>query len=315
MPATVYLNGEFLPESEAKISPRDRGFLFSDGVYEALCAYDGGFFLAAEHFARLQRSLRALRIETDLTAARFAEVARELVQRNDLSGGHAKVYLQVTRGAPPARQHAFPEEPTPPTVYATAARYELPEERWQRGVKVLLCRDERWERCDIKSVSLLPNVLANQRAMEAGAFEAVLVREKEDAPNVVTEGSHSSFAAVVGGALVTHPLGPGVLPGVTRRLVLELAREEGIPVREQALPARHLPEADELILTGTTTGVMPVTRVENGTDLPEPHADAWDVAGGAPGPVTQRLQAAFREAIASPEAATLEGGTAYLEAA
>jgi D-alanine transaminase len=310
MPATVYLNGEFLPEGEAKISPRDRGFLFSDGVYEALCSYDGRLFLAEEHFARLQRSLRELRIDADLTAGRFAEIARELVRRNDLEDRNAKVYLQVTRGAPPVRRHAFPKEPTAPTVYATAARYELPEGKWTDGIKVLLCCDERWGRCDIKSVSLLPNVLANQRAMEAGAFEALLVREKEDAPNVVTEGSHSSFAAVVDGTVVTHPLGPGVLPGVTRGLVLRPARAKGLPVREEPLPARDLPGADELFLIGTTTGVMPVTRVENGTDLPEPRAGAWDV--GRPGPVTRQLQQAFRTAIAAPESAELETKAAFL---
>ena len=312
MPETVYLNGDFLPKADAHLSPGDRGFLFSDGVYEALCSYEGRLFLAEEHFARLRRSLRALRIETDLTAERFAEIARGLVQRNDLAGRNAKIYLQVTRGAPPQRQHAFPSVPTAPTVYATAAPYDLPEEPWARGVKVLLCPDERWGRCDIKSVSLLPNVLANQRAMEAGAFEAVLIgRRRQGEEAVVTEGSHSTFAAVEEGTVVTHPLGPAILPGITRGLVLQLARAHDLPVREEPLPARRLPAVDELFLLGTTTGVMPVTQVESGAGLPAELPEAWAVGSGMPGPVTRELQAAFREAIASGQEVTLEG-TAYL---
>ena len=308
MPATVYLNGDFLPKADAHLSPDDRGFLFSDGVYEALCSYEGRLFLADEHFARLQRSLQALRIETDLTAQRVAEIARELVQRNGLEDQNAKIYLQVTRGAPPQRRHAFPDAPTAPTVYATAHPYELPEEKWERGVKILCCPDERWGRCDIKSVSLLPNVLANERAMEANAFEAVLVREREHGDAVVTEGSHSSFAAVVDGAVVTHPLGPAILPGVTRGLVLQLARAEGIPVREEPLPARRLPGVNELFLIGTTTGVMPVTQVESEAGLLERRAGTWVVDEGRPGPVTRQLQAAFREAISTPKTAVLERG-------
>ena len=320
---TVYLNGEFLPESAACLSPKDRGFLFSDGVYEALCAYDGRLFLADEHFARLQRSLRALRIDLGLTAEGFAGIARALVQQNGLADRHATVYLQVTRGAPPQRRHAFPDTPTEPTVYATASAYDLPEEKWERGVKILLCPDERWGRCDIKSVSLLPNVLANERAMNAGAFEAVMVRaeekEERDAGGVVTEGSHSSFAAVVDGTVVTHPLGPQILPGVTRGLVLQLARAAGRPVREAPLPLARLPEADELFLVGTTTGVMPVVEVEAEAAVrPDEHAGgtSWRVGDGRPGPVTRQLQEAFRDVIFSEQQTTLDGSdAAFLEAA
>jgi D-alanine transaminase len=311
---TVYLNGEFLPEDEACLSPKDRGFLFSDGVYEALCAYDGRLFLADAHFARLRHSLRKLRIDLDLSAERFAEVARTLVRQNDLDDQHAKIYLQVTRGAPPQRRHAFPQQPIAPTVYATASVYDLPETKWERGVKMLLCPDERWGRCDIKSVSLLPNVLANERAAEAGAFEAVLIRETEGDANPVTEGSHSSFAVVVDGAVVTHPLGPAILPGVTRGLVLRLARERGLPVREEPLPAQHLPAADELFLMGTTTGVMPVVEGEAEAGVLGPKATSWTVGDGRPGPVTRQLQEAFREAISSAQETTL-GDAAFLEAA
>lgn len=309
---TVYFNGDFLPIEKAHLSPNDRGFLFSDGVYEVLCAYEGRLFLAAEHFARLKRSLEALRIDFDVTDERFSDIIHALLRKNGLEDQNAKVYLQITRGAPPARQHAFPSEPTAPTVYATATPYELPQEQWAQGIKGLLCPDERWGRCDIKSISLLPNVLANQRAHEAGAYEAILVRVGASQEDIVTEGSHSSFAAVFDGTVVTHPLGPTLLPGVTRGLVLKLAREEGIPLREEPFTARRLPDADELFLMGTTTGVMPVVEVEREEQLPG-GAASWTVGDGAPGPITRQLQEAFREATRAQHTPTL-GPTAFLEA-
>lgn len=279
----VYLNGAFLPKEEARLSPGDRAFLFGDGVYEALCAYRGRLFEAEAHARRFRRSLEALRIEAGEAVEEMAAVAAGLLRRNGLEDQHAKIYLQVTRGAPPERHHAFPPEGTEPTFYATASRYAPPARKWERGVKVLLHPDERWRRCDIKSTALLPNVLANQRAQEAGAFEAVLVRSG----GTVTEGSHSSFAAVFGETVQTHPLGPEILPGVTREVVLELCREEDIDVREEAVPARALREADELMLWGTTTGVMPVVEVE------EEQGSTWAVGAGRPGAVTRRLQHAF----------------------
>jgi D-alanine transaminase len=272
----AYHDGDFLPKSDVCISPDDRGFLFGDGVYEVACAYDGQLFRMDDHTRRLERSLRAIRITPpDLDARALFE---ELLRRNNLGERHGKVYVQVTRGAAP-RQHPFPDEPVPPTVYAFAEPYEPPREKWRCGVSVVTRRDERWTRCDVKDTALLPNVLASQQAQEAGAFETILVRDGD-----VTEGSHSTVFAAMNGTVVTHPLTERILPGVTREVVLELCEQEDLPVREAPLAAECLPQADEVIVVGTTTGVMPVVQVD---DAP--------VGDGEPGPVTRTLQRAFRQ--------------------
>jgi D-alanine transaminase len=273
---TVYFNGEFVDKDEVSISPDDRGFLFSDGVYEVIRAEQGQLFQGEAHFRRLERSLREIRLhDVDVDALR--EAVPSLLSRNDLQDGQAKIYIQVTRGAAP-RQHAFPDEPTEPTVYAKASSHEPPLQEWEEGVKVILHPDRRWSRCDIKSVSLLPNVLANQAAKEQGAYEAVLVRE-----GFVTEASHSSVMAVFDGTVVTHPLTNRILPGTTRQAVLPLCEELEIPVEETPIPTSDLPNADEIMLVGTTTGVMPVVQV-----------DDWTVNDGTPGPITKELLAEFR---------------------
>lgn len=276
----VYFNGEFLPKRDVAISPDDRGFLFADGVYEVICAYEGRLFKADEHFDRLEHSLHEIRIagpEVDT----LRSVATQLLDRNDLRQRNAKIYFQVTRGVAP-RQHAFPEEPLSPTVYASAAPYEPPIQKWEHGVKVILQPDQRWARCDIKSVALLPNVLASQRAKEEDAFEAVLVRD-----GVITEGSHSSCMGVFDGTVVTHPLTNHILPGVTRAAVLDLCRDLDLPIREAPIDVDMLTDADELMLLGTTSGVMPVIQVED-----------WRVGTGRPGPITRKLQRTFREVAA-----------------
>ncbi len=176
-------------------------------------------------------------------------------------------------------EQLFPKADVCPTVYATARAFAPPDALLTRGAGVILVPDTRWARCDIKSVNLLPNVLASQQAQEAGAYDAVFVRE-----GIVLEGAHTSFAAVFDGALVTHPLTPHILPGITRAVVLELCRELDIPSREAAIAADALHDADELMLLGTTTEVMPVIQV-----------DDWSVCDGHPGPVTRRLQQALRQ--------------------
>ena len=279
----VYFNGRFMPKEEVSVSPDDRGFLFGDGVYEVLCAYDGVLFEAEAHWQRLGRSLREIHVAGPEPES-FEEVASELLRRNDLQDRHAKVYIQVTRGAAP-RQHAFPDPPAEPTVYVTAAPYDLPTAKWEEGVKVITAPDLRWARCDIKSVALLPNVMASQQARTKGAYETLLVRE-----GIVTEGSHTSFLGVFGDTVFTHPLDDHILPGVTRKVALELCHELDIPVREVPIEEDQLGEAGELVLLGTTTGVMPVVEVND-----------WQVADGQPGPVTKMLQSAFQEAISQPE--------------
>lgn len=273
----VFLNGQFVPTAEARISPDDRGFLFADGVYEVVRVYGGRLFEAQAHWNRLARSLRELRL-TGAEQIDFGKVSEELIARNDLGTADAIVYLQITRGAAP-RKHAFPSPAVPPTVYGYAAPYEVPRQPLAQGVKAIVVPDIRWTRCDIKTVSLLPNVLANQQAHEAGAVEAVLVRD-----GAVTEGSHSNFAAVFDGVLVTAPLSNYILGGITRGVVLGLCRKLGIPVREFPILEQELPQAEEMMLLGTTTEVLPVVQLG---DRP--------VGGGRPGPVTLKLQQAFRE--------------------
>jgi D-alanine transaminase len=276
---TVYFNGAFVDKSEVSLSPDDRGFVFADGVYEVLRAEQGVFFQEDLHFRRLQRSLDEIHIR-DVDVGALREAVQALLYHNDLQDRHAKVYLQVTRGAAP-RQHAVPdvEGGIEPTVYATASPHDPPFEKWEKGVSVILHPDRRWARCDIKSISLLPNVLASDEAKAQGAYEAVLVRE-----GFVTEGSHSTVCAVFDDTVVTHPLTNRILPSTTRKVVLDLCRKLDVPVQEVPVPKADLPDADELMLLGTTTGVMPVVEV-----------DDWTVGDGTPGPVTRELQAAFRE--------------------
>jgi D-alanine transaminase len=272
-----YFNSRFLPKEEIAISPDDRGFLFGDGVYEVIRSYSGKLFKTDEHLQRLERSLREIRI-AGIDVAHLGDVANELLVRNDLRTGDATIYIQVTRGVAP-RKHSFPDAATPPTVYATASPLSPSAQKAETGVKIILVPDIRWARCDIKSIALLPNVLANQQAKERGAEEAVFVRD-----GTITEGSHSNFCAVFDGTLVTHPKSDRILAGVTRQVVLDLCREISIPVREIPVREKELPRADELMLLGTTTGVMPIVRV-----------DERQIGDGKPGPVTRRLLAALRE--------------------
>ena len=276
----VYFNGRFLPKEEVRVSPDDRGFLLGDGAYEVIRAYRGRLFRVQAHLLRLERSLRELRI-AGLEAENLRAIAEELIERNDLGHGDASLYIQVTRGVAP-RKHAFPEEATPPTVYLTASPYRPSPAKWEHGVSIILVPDIRWLRCDIKALALLPNVLASQEAKERGVEEAVFVRE-----GVITEGAHTNFCAVFDGQLVTHPKNHHILAGVTRQVVLKLCDELHIPYRESPIAAGALPQASEAIILGTTTEIMPVVRVEE-----------WQVGDGLPGPITRRLQQAFRALVA-----------------
>ncbi len=277
----VYFNGQFLPKDQVCVSLDDRGFLFGDGAYEVLHAYSGRLFKAEDHFRRLARSLSELRIEgADIESLRA--VADELLRCNGLDRDQALLYVQVTRGVAP-RKHAFPEPGTPPTVYLSASPFRPPPEKWEHGVKVILVPDIRWARCDIKAVSLLPNVLVSQQAREQGAEEAIFVRN-----GVVTEGAHTNFLAVINGQIVTHPLDHHILPGITRAVVLDLCRQLGIPFSESPIRDGELRAAEELFIVGTTTEIASVIQVEG-----------WPVGDGRPGPITRALQRAFREMVTS----------------
>ena len=225
-----YLNGEYLPRSEATVSVEDRGFIFGDGVYEVWRVVNGQLFESERHLERLAHGLRELRIALPSIARRdvLEEVADQLLLQSDLLDGEATFYLEVTRGVAP-RTHHFPPRDTPPTVFATVNRLVPPENLRARGATCVTVPDVRWLRCDIKTIQLLPNVMAKQVAAERGDTEAIMVRD-----GVITEGSHTNVIGVIGGALRTHPTNHLILPGISRAVVLEIARRLGMPVLEEA---------------------------------------------------------------------------------
>ncbi len=283
-PPLCVLQGERMPLSEAKVSVLDRGFLFGDGVYEVMRVFRGKCWLADDHFARLQRSLAAIQIRgVDLDRLR-----RQAMETIAVGGfREAIVYIQITRGAAP-RAHAFPTQ-TRPTELIWVQEIGDPYRPFREsGMAVSLQPDLRWKRCDIKSVNLLANVLANQAAKEAGCQEAVLYLPD----GTLTEASHSSLFGVLDGVIRTTPDSPGILPGVTRKLTLELADQCGLPVDQRSLHHDDLPRVSELFMTGTSLQVCPIVTV-----------DGNKVGEGKPGPVTRQLQAAYEQRL-----------TAFLEA-
>jgi len=280
----VYVNGTFVPRAEARVSVEDRGFVFGDGVYEVLRIINGRPFAATFHNDRLRRSLEGVRIS--LAAAdspeRFLEVGKQLLKENGLLQGEATMYMQITRGAT-TRAHNFPPPGTPPTVYISVARFTPYAELAQNGAPAITHPDLRWGRCDLKTLNLLPNVLASQVAKERGAFEAMLIRD-----GVVTEGTKTNFFGVVDGTLRTHPSDNHILPGITRSVLHDLARSVNIDIDETPIRSSELPRLSELFLTGTTTDVMPVVTLD---DKP--------VGKGKPGELTRKLQRVLGESLAS----------------
>jgi len=270
MPDVAYLNGRFMPLAEATVSVEDRGFQFGDGVYEVIRTYRGQPFELEAHLARLERSAKALELPQPYSHSQWTHYVLEGIKR--AAYPEAKIYLQITRGPAP-RDHAFPENATTTVVMTIREFHALNEEIKGIGVSAIVIDDIRWGRCDIKSVNLLANVLARQQAKQAGVFETILVKDGH-----VTEGAVSNVMAVKGGAVVTAPEGPLILSGVTRAVVLELARKDGIPVQERAIPQADLFSVDEVLLTGTTVEVVGVVKV-----------DGKAIGTGRPGPITQRL--------------------------
>lgn len=274
--SVVYLNGEFLPRSEARLSVDDRGFFFGDGVYEVTRSVDGKLFESGRHMKRLARGLRELRLEPTQSLDDIEALSLELLGHNDITSGEGTVYLQITRGAAP-RTHHFPPAGTPCTVFLSAQRFTVPHDKRATGIAVITYPDIRWSRCDIKTVNLLAAVMAKQRAVDEGVFEALFVRE-----SAVTEGSHTNVFGVIDGELRTYPASNLILGGVTRDVVLELARELGLPVSETPFHIHHVKDLQECFLTGTTTDVMPVVQF-----------DGAPVGTGKPGKMTMVLYEAL----------------------
>lgn len=270
----VYVNGEFLPREKATISPEDRGFLFGDAIYEVVRYDRGRPYRLKEHLERMREGLAAIRIAASPDF--FPEVAERLLGGNGLEEKDAFVYAQVSRGAAP-RRHAFPPPGTPPTVFAFARETDppLPPE----GGKAILATDERWGRCDIKTVMLLPNILAAQRAIEAGCVDAILVRD-----GFVLEGTKANLFIVARGVLRTAPNGPHILPGVTRAAAIEAARRLGLTVEERAFTVEEMYGAQEVFFASTTLWTYPVVSVEG-----------RPVGPGKPGPVVKMIREALYE--------------------
>jgi D-alanine transaminase len=264
----AFFNGEYLPLADVSVSPLDRGFLFGDGVYEVVPIYGGKPLLMEAHLARLDRSLQETGIENPYTVAQWQDVVSNLATRN--GGGNLTIYLQVTRGADSGRDQVFPENITP-TMFGMAS--DLPDYQYANGVTAITLPDNRWGRCDIKSTSLLANVLARQHANQADAIDAILIRDGQ-----VTEAAVSSVLIVERGELVRRFNGKAILPGTTTDLVVELAREAGVTCREEVISETRLRNADEIWLTGATKGVAPVIVLDG---------DA--VGTGRPGPVWKKV--------------------------
>jgi D-alanine transaminase len=280
----VYVNGSFVPRTEARVSVEDRGFLFGDGVYEVLRAINGKLFATRFHNRRLEKSLAGIRIDLkgDDSPARFVEIGKQLLKENNLLEGEATLYMQVTRGAT-TRAHNFPPPDIAPTIYISVARFTPYTDLAENGASAITHPDLRWGRCDLKTLNLLPNVLASQTAKERGAFEPMLIRD-----GVVTEGAKTNFFGVINGSLRTHPCDSHILPGITRSVLRELAQAVSIDFDETPIAAGEIPELTELFLTGTTTDVMPVVKLD---DKP--------VGKGRPGELTRKLQRVLSESLAS----------------
>jgi D-alanine transaminase len=276
---TCYLNGEYLPLREARISPLDRGFLFADSVYEVLPAFGGRMFRFREHFDRLARSLAEIRLPSPHSHEEWRVILSELSARN--GGGDMYIYAQVTRGTEYGRNHTFPAG-TPPTVFAMAAPLpSLTPEQRERGLNAITVEDFRWGRCDIKATSLLANVLMKQQAADAGAQEAIIVRDGE-----VLEGSSTSVFIVRDGLLATPPNSRRLLPGTTRDAAVEFARGN-LRVEIRRISLDELYAADEVWLSAATRDVVPVGRIDGRT-----------IGTGRPGPLWLRMSAAFDAARA-----------------
>jgi D-alanine transaminase len=282
MSRIAYVAGQYLPHREAAVHIEDRGFQFADGVYEVIAVVGGHLVDEAPHLARLHRSLAELRIAAPMPDSALKIVIRETVRRNGVDTGI--VYLQVTRGVAP-REHAFPKVATP-TLVVTSRRTKPPDPRFgQDGVAVITIPDIRWQRCDIKSVALVANVLAKQQAREAGAYEAWQV----DRDGRITEGtSTNAWIVTADGSVVTRAADTAILNGVTRLAVFDIIRLEGYRLVERPFTVGEAKAAREAFLTSTTADLLPVVRI-----------DGTPVGEGRPGPLAVKLRAAYLAHVAA----------------
>jgi D-alanine transaminase len=270
----VYLNGELLRHADAKVSVEDRGFNFADGIYEVVRVTAGTPFRVEAHLDRFEGGARALEIDLPLARDGVRDAMVEVIRANRIAEG--TVYVQLTRGAAP-RSHAFPEGAKPSLVMLARPHAGPDEDSLESGVAVVTAPDLRWGYCEVKTIGLLPNVIAYQHARSEGCFEALLVRD-----GAVTEGAHTSAFCVRGRTVYTHPI-DNILPAITRRFLIDALRSERVEVVEAGVPVDEFRAADEVFLTGTTTEVTPVVSI-----------DGEPVKKGKPGKLTRKAQELYR---------------------
>lgn len=268
------LNGKFIERSKAVVDVEDRGYQFGDGVYEVIRVYNGAMFAVKDHLERLCRSTKSIDINVDYSDEELKILLEELINRNSLKDGI--IYLQISRGVSP-RSHAFPAERVTPALVAYTKNVDRPADKLETGVNTLLTDDIRWLRCDIKSLNLLGNILAKQKASEKGCYEAIQHRGEE-----VTEGSSSNVFMVKNGVIVTHESNNLILKGITKDVILRLCEKNMLAFEERAFTLKELSQAEEVFLSSTTAEVMPIVEI-----------DGKLVNGGKPGPVTRKLQKLF----------------------
>jgi D-alanine transaminase len=276
----VFINGRYLAAEDACLNIEDRGAIFGDGVYEYFKIYQGRIFQLSEHLNRLRYSAGELELPVPYTNGEIEEVANTLVSKAKLF--HGGIYLHLTRGTVP-RLHTFPENCSPNFFMVAREAEPLPPSLYETGVKMVLVPDDRWKRCDIKTLNLLANVLAKEKAKRLGYYDAILYSERG-----ITESTSSSVLAIFAGVLTVPPSGPWILPGITRKTVLALAGEADIPVDERFFSCEELLAADEILLTSTRIDVLPITQV-----------DGQKIGTGEPGLVAIRLKQRFDQLLAS----------------
>ncbi|MGY6274881.1 aminotransferase class IV [Methylomonas sp. MgM2] len=275
----VYLNGEYVPLTDAKVSVLDRGFLFGDGVYEVIPVYSGRLFRLNDHIDRLNNSLQAIRIDMDKTVAEWQAIFQPMLDNSK----DQYIYLQVTRGHAAKRDHGFPEHVVP-TVFAMCSEIK-PFPGRVAGIKALTVDDTRWQLCNVKAIALLANLLLRQEALDHDCAEAILIRN-----GYVTEGAASNLFAVIEGELITPPKNNEILPGITRDVIIELAQANQMPYREDVIALEALANASEIWVTSSTREIVPVIEI-----------DGNSVGSGMPGPVYQkmdRLLQAYKKSLA-----------------
>lgn len=282
----VFLNGSYVEHSEASVSVGDRAFVFGDGIYEVIRIVNGHFFMEDEHMARMDEGLAGLKINLgEHQRNKIPDIGRKLISMHGLDKDHAKVYIQISRGAAWPRTHTFPDPPVEPTVYMSAEPFTPHTDLHEKGVDAITVSDVRWSRCNLKTVNLLPNTLAKQQARDAGVNSAVMIRD-----GVITESPNANIFAVKDGVLRTYPATNYILNGITRQAVLTIAEEENIDVNLQPVGEHELFEMDELFFTGTTTDIQPVNRV-NGRGI----------GTGKPGSVCKKIQKIYNAKLAADE--------------